>query len=926
MDELRRRIEVAQQTGDLDLTGLGLSQIPSEVFLSGHPDKIRSLNLNGNRIRNFQIENPEALGGLVALSIARNGLEEVHASVCRLASLVNLNLSGNLMHSLPANLSQLTKLKELDLSGNPGFVPGREISGLRSLRRLSLRQNYLTELPHYLGYLPLDVQLDLEENFFDENVLALMERGNSNLFAYLRTMDAEPHYEAKLILLGEGNVGKTSIVEALRGNPFIEGRSATHGIKIETFEVDSSRLGIVNRFPGSHAGDLITVRSWDFGGQEVYRVTHQFFFTRHALYFVTWRPREGQEANFVDDWLRRIKLRCGDDARVLIVSTHAIEDGEEIDYPGLRQKYGPLLAGYHRVDTKDSFGIPELAERLAQMAASLPRMGERISARWRAVQDELLSRPDPYVKRATFDRICERYQVGEAEAEALAALLNDLGYIVYYPEDDDLRDLLILQPEWLTTAISCVLDDQEIKSSAGVLRHESLSRVWGDPRHSYPREIHPYFLRLMEKFDVSYRIQEETASLIAQLVPYERPELSWPTIGESDELVLLCDFSDEPTGLIPWLTVRTRRFAVSQWRKGFYLKHPHFDARALVESVSPTRLSVRVTGGSRAFLFDIVRDTVDQLVKLRWPGLSHQMRIPCPGDRSRGISCQASFRIESLERMRAEKIPKILCPDCVEWQYVDSLLVGISSNRGLDHELAIVSQIDSLQAEVVASRGELTRIITEAREFQENAGAAFHALLILGKAANLEVSDCPKLFSLRVADRSRFDPRRAYSSKMLLDLWCEETGSQHPVSPAYEFSYSKEWLVGVAPYLSFAAAAVGLLAPIVGGVAGAFDVSALKDSADLMKTLADSVKIEVSEGPEGRDGNNLSAAEGAALRSFREFLFELDGSRHFAGLQRLLTPTGEYQWLCPRHFAKYEPSIPKIYPELTADEPEVSDS
>ena len=40
----------------------------------------------------------------------------------------------------------------------------------------------------------------------------------------------------------------------------------------------------------------MTLRTWDFGGQEVYRITHQFFFTKRALYMVVWSAREGAGA------------------------------------------------------------------------------------------------------------------------------------------------------------------------------------------------------------------------------------------------------------------------------------------------------------------------------------------------------------------------------------------------------------------------------------------------------------------------------------------------------------------------------------------------------------------------------------------------------------------------------------------------------
>ena len=65
------------------------------------------------------------------------------------------------------------------------------------------------------------------------------------------------------------------------------------------------------------------------------------------------------------------------------------------------------------------------------------------------------------------------------------------------------------------------------REAGGVLDHARLRQIWHDrPQPAYPARYHPYFLRLMEKFDISYRIEgDETRSLVAQLVPHQRPSL-----------------------------------------------------------------------------------------------------------------------------------------------------------------------------------------------------------------------------------------------------------------------------------------------------------------------------------------------------------------------------------------------------------------
>ncbi|MBB4981459.1 COR domain-containing protein [Streptomyces nymphaeiformis] len=931
-DPIKYAVEQARDTGTLALSGLGLTRIPDETWDRGNLSGVHTLDLTNNRLEDLNgapidqlpnlkkimldrnrlrffphgldisasleylsldgngirsLEIPEVhLPCLTTLTVAKNGLEEVSSTIGELSNLKYLDLSDNLLGSLPQNIAELQQLRELKLGGNPGFVPPGRITALRSLRHLDISNNHLTELPVELGGLPNEITLRLNGNFFNETIELLAKRQTSHLLAYLRSLDAEPYREAKLILVGEGNIGKTSMIEALRGNPFVEGRPTTHGIEIHTFKVRDEH----SEEKEEEEGEEVTIRSWDFGGQEVYRITHQFFFSKGALYLVVWRPREGQEANFVEDWLKRIKIRCGENARVLLVSTYADEGrSPEIDYSQLRRKYGDILAGSLAIDSKSGKGIRELKTKLAVMAHTLPRMGERISRRWLDVQEELLRSDSPYVKRATFDRICDRHNVDELEAEAIAPLLNDLGYIVYYPDDQELRDILILQPEWLTKAISCVFEDPETRQNQGILSHASLARIWGGGEIGYDEKLHPYFLRLMEKFDVSYRIPEEDASLIAQLVPYVKPEFTWPDSGP--ELSLYCDFAHRPTGLIPWMTVRTRRFSSKQWRQGFLLTHPEYDAKALVELLSPTRLSIRAVGGSHYFIFSVLRDTLQHLIRIRWPGLAYRIRVPCLTYSDHIGQCEGSFPIENLEKLRSDGTLELVCTECLAENDVNQLLLGFPAAKQLQQEFAMVESLRLLHGEV-ASIDQVLR-----------------AMLLFMKATNVEVTDCPTLFTLSRVESKAYDARKLWKEGHLLQLWCEEPGSQHPIGEPYSLGVTKEWVADIAPYLRFTAKAVSVLAPIAGNLGGLLDAQDLKDSSLLMKALADAAApLKISEAAEEAD-DQLSPAEGAALRRFREMLFKLDSSRDFRGLRRVYLPTGQYVWLCETHYRVYEPSL-----------------
>ena len=325
-------IQRAWRTRQLDLTNRRLKALPPEVL---HLTDLQRLDLDGNQLRSLPSEIGR-LTGLLRLSLRHNQLTRVSREIGKLTDLESLDLEDNQLTALPPEITQLTALQtlglrgnqltalqpeitqltalqHLDLRGNQLKALPPEITELTALQFLSLAGNQLTELPPEIGGLASLVHLDVRGNQLitlpqqladllagklairlDGNPLPnpigeLAERGTAALATYLRSLDdALPQYETKMLLVGEGNVGKTSLIAALLDAPFVEGRPTTHGIEIHPLTFRHATRDV----------DM-TVRAWDFGGQEVYRIAHQFFFTRRALYLVVWKARQGREQDDV---------------------------------------------------------------------------------------------------------------------------------------------------------------------------------------------------------------------------------------------------------------------------------------------------------------------------------------------------------------------------------------------------------------------------------------------------------------------------------------------------------------------------------------------------------------------------------------------------------------------------------------------------
>ena len=90
---------------------------------------------------------------------------------------------------------------------------------------------------------------------------------------YLSLLEKEkkPLHEAKMLILGQANVGKTCLRKRLINNNYDPKRNKTDGIDIHNWEIE-----VEDR--------KLQVNIWDFGGQEIYHATHQFFLTKRSLY------------------------------------------------------------------------------------------------------------------------------------------------------------------------------------------------------------------------------------------------------------------------------------------------------------------------------------------------------------------------------------------------------------------------------------------------------------------------------------------------------------------------------------------------------------------------------------------------------------------------------------------------------------------
>ncbi|XZN92565.1 MAG: COR domain-containing protein [Microcoleus sp.] len=914
----------------------------------------KTLDLRNIKLRKL----PEAIASLTQLRmlyLENNQLTELPDVIASLTELQLLNLHNNQLTKFPEEIASLTQLRLLKLSNNQLTELPEKIASLTQLQWLYLENNQLRELPQEIASLTKLQPLNLDNNPLNPDLAAAYQQGTEALFQYLRAK-AEAQIilnEAKLILIGEGEVGKSCLLGALREDEWLENRLTTHGIEIKPVIVTHS-----------DSGTEISLNGWDFGGQPVYRSTHQLFFSAPAVYLVVWKPREGPQQGFVKEWITLIKHR-EPDAKVLVVATHGGpgQRQPDIDRQDIHDRFGcDRVLGFFHIDSKPDpqnscTGVAELKSAIANVAASLPEMGRSVPAKWQRVRETFQTNDKAYLPYDEVIAICDRHGIDKEQAELFLRISHTLGHIIHYHYDPILRDIVILKPDWLAKAISFALDDELTRRRNGLVDFDHLSELWSNPpfpgEAGYPKALHPIFLKLMEKFDLSYRVvldptKPSNTSLIAQLVPDTRPELpNWgqqPEAGDRQQ-VQICRIVDDrgqavrKEDLLYKLIVRLHKYSLGRcnyeksihWQRGLMLDDD-YNGRALLEYID-TDVKITVRAAYPGTFLSSLTAEIKWLVENFWEGLLCNVMVPCIAPCGKNLPGNALFEVEKLIESKKKNRHDYPCPisGCGEWQNIDRLLNNAPTAQPPSQEIGIQQFRNIVKDELKIIREDL--VTFDSRNQERYQSLSQEQRIILSKIdeefASLmqmltdEAKDGPRLFSFKPIDPKFCDRPKWLSTKLQITLWCEHSRLPLPaLNPhdkqkgVYELEVSRAWFTKAAPYLKILTGTLSLVLPVAAsatklmlddatykGIEEQLDLgqksieSTLKGS-DLVSDLSTD-----TDAPDWQQGEAAIMAKGSILRELHALLKAKDPG--FGGLVRVQNRRREFLWVHEQFVDEY---------------------
>ncbi len=544
-------------------------------------------------------------------------------------------------------------------------------------------------------------------------------------------------------------------------NFILEEEQSTEGININRWVIPKKEIQLIN--PKIERDFQINI--WDFGGQEIYHSTHQFFLTKRSIYLLVTESRKEDSHDDFFYWLNIIKL-LGDKSPVMMVQNKCDQPIKDLPIKEYKSAFNNIIT-FDKISLAQEYkkGFQDFKTSLKKMATELPHIGNPLPKVWvdirRDIEKLKLSGRD-YISREEYLDICRSHYRREDSALFLSEYFHDLGVIMHFQDDVELRDIVILNHEWITKGVYKVLDDKKVISQKGRFTNDDILRIWSNEDHKYKvREL----ISLMKntKFDLCFELSNGEY-LVPRLLPVDEVEHVWIKTEKNSKFELRYKFM--PKGILARLIVKMNSdiYNGKYWRYGVILKYE--DSYAIIkEKYFENKITIELKGDNkREFLF-LIRKTLNEIHQ-DFNKLNVMEMIPCNCEVCSSAESPHFYDFNLLRRYELKQIMNIRCDISLQEVPVFELTSDIAK-RALSQEKIVVCE--NQNASLLNSVG-----IPKTSFFPERDSSAVFMQIKLN----------PDLFGLRdrdfLLDSEIEKIRKKYTKYFILEYYCFENYLYHP--------------------------------------------------------------------------------------------------------------------------------------------------
>jgi internalin A len=612
------------ENGDFlkNLTNLQTLDLRSNLISNGDFLKnlrnLQILYLGSNRIENY--DHFKDLNNLQSLYLNHNQISNGDF-LKNLTNLQTLILSYNQISNL-GFLKRLTNLTTLDISYNeiedifPAFHLIKKgipiVWGYQDKNKINVLYNPLTNPP-----------------------IEIAKKGNAAILEYFRQKEktgAKPLLEAKMVLLGDGRAGKTSLACRMLGKELPKQEDRTQGVDIVIGEY---------KYPVEEGEFVLHI--WDFAGQDKYKPLHQFFYTEGAVYVMV--ADSGNAQTDFADWFEAAEI-FGGEGSPLVVALNEFREGigmGTFDEEKWRKQFPKLIKEVRLVNLLSQKGFPELEKDIRHLANQLPHTRTEYPANWANIRSELERRRDEnYISLQEYLNICSRLELPEREsALILSGILHRIGVCLHYQKSDLLRQHVILKNEWATAAVYKILEDPTVADvKKGFFDWTDLRRIWSDASY---QDMQPQLLALMCEFKMAYPLPNGKEFVTPPLLPpaptqdMEEILQDFENLATTNNLEVRIEYEFLPKALMTQFIVSRHtdidRDRTLVWREGVVLRWSADTVAQIskIKSRGRDAFQIRCVGSDRRGLLTSILKTLRDLHD-EYRGIRAHEIVPCPCD------------------------------------------------------------------------------------------------------------------------------------------------------------------------------------------------------------------------------------------------------------------------------------------------------
>ena len=658
----------------------------------------------GRRIYEISLENFENArqhsfavdekGNVVGLFLIGIELDPVPAVLPQFCHLKKLRLLACKLKDI-SFLQGLSNLTDLDLRGNQitdiSFLQGldnlthlnlmynqiTDISPLQGLTRLEdviLWHNKIRQLPEAIVELGLKLDVDSNEARFDDKKLHLWDnpletpppeiirKGKKAIRAYFASLKEEtlPLNEVKVLLVGDGGAGKTSLAKQLLVKAFNKKEAKTDGININYWYISANQDSTKTK-----------VNLWDFGGQEVMHATHQFFLSRRSLYILVLDGRRDEKTEY---WLNHIKSFGGASPVIIVLNKIDQTPGFDVNRLFLQNKY-PNIKGFYRISCATKEGIKEFTGALTRELFTVEHIRSQWAASWFKVKKRLETMSQHYISLQEYENLCAEEKItGDTARQTLLEFLHDLGVALHFPELT-LTGTHVLDPQWITNAVYKIINSPLLSDCKGILKLSLLDKILApkDKKdYVYPRDKYSFIIDLMRKFELCFELDEQRV-LVPELLGIGQPPLDFD-FDRSLKFQVYYEFL--PRSVMPRFIVKRHKEIKGdlRWRTGVVLENRDFAAAAVVkEDERDRRIYIDVIGTNKRDYLATIIHTLREIHTgfAGFDKIAPDERVPLPDNPAVTVGYRHLLRLETMKELS-------LVPEGADRPYnVTELLDGI---------------------------------------------------------------------------------------------------------------------------------------------------------------------------------------------------------------------------------------------------------